>query len=112
MSIKMHNRRVPTLTLLTVAVSLGLFGCSDSDNSFNDDELYSRKYNYQISIFSQDNSHYKVQNTIDSLMRSLGFTCYHNDEVYEPDVKVFHRVLLYSRTLSNEQASILEAKYL
>ena len=85
---------------------------SGFDNSFNDDELYSRKYSYQISIFSQDNSHYKVQNTIDSLMRSLGFTCYHNDEVYEPDVKVFHRVLLYSRTLSNEQASILEAKYL
>lgn len=85
---------------------------SGFDNSFNDDELYSRKYSFQISIFSQDNSHYKVQNAIDSLMRSLGFTCYHNDEVYEEDTKVYHRVLLYTRTLSNDQASILEAQYL
>lgn len=85
---------------------------SGFDNSFSDDELYSRKYSFQISIFSQDNSHYKVQNTIDTLMRSLGFTCYHNDEVFEEDTKVYHRVLLYERTLSNEQASILEAQYL
>ncbi len=28
----MLNRRVHTLTLLTMAVSLGLFGCSDNDN--------------------------------------------------------------------------------
>lgn len=32
MSIKVLNRRVYTLTLLTAAVSLGLSGCSDSDN--------------------------------------------------------------------------------
>ena len=34
MSINVLNRRVHTLTLLTMAVSLGLFGCSDND-SFN-----------------------------------------------------------------------------
>ena len=50
MSIKMHNRRVPTLTLLTVAVSLGLFGCSDSDNSFNDDDVISPSTNYEADI--------------------------------------------------------------
>ena len=38
MNILIKNRRVPTLTLLTMAVSLALFGCSDSDNSFNDDD--------------------------------------------------------------------------
>lgn len=32
MSINVLNRRVHTLTLLTMAVSLGLFGCSDNDN--------------------------------------------------------------------------------
>ena len=32
MSINVLNRRVRTLTLLTMAVSLGLFGCSDNDN--------------------------------------------------------------------------------
>ena len=50
MSIKMHNRRVPTLTLLTVAVSLGLFGCSDSDSSFNDDDVISPSTNYEADI--------------------------------------------------------------
>ncbi|MCG3873661.1 hypothetical protein, partial [Psychrobacter sp. Ps7] len=50
MSIKMHNRRVPTLTLLTVAVSLGLFGCSDSDNSFNDDDVIPPSTNYEANI--------------------------------------------------------------
>ena len=50
MSIKMHNRRVPTLTLLTVAVSLGLFGCSDSDNSFNDDDVIPPSTNYEADI--------------------------------------------------------------
>ena len=50
MSIKMHNRRVPTLTLLTVAVSLGLFGCSDSDNSFNDDNVVPPSTNYEADI--------------------------------------------------------------
>ncbi|WP_296240875.1 MULTISPECIES: penicillin acylase family protein [unclassified Psychrobacter] len=50
MSIKMHNRRVPTLTLLAVAVSLGLFGCSDSDNNFNDDDVISPSTNYEADI--------------------------------------------------------------
>ncbi|WP_250163371.1 hypothetical protein [Psychrobacter sp. WY6] len=50
MSIKRHNRRVPTLTLLTVAVSLGLFGCSDSDNSFNDDDVIPPSTNYEADI--------------------------------------------------------------
>ncbi|SLJ85962.1 penicillin acylase family protein [Psychrobacter sp. DAB_AL43B] len=42
MSIKMLNRRVYTLTLLTAAVSLGLSGCSDNDSfsSNIDDNTY------------------------------------------------------------------------
>lgn len=84
---------------------------SGFDNAFNDDVLYSRKYNYQISIFSQDNSHYKIENTIDSIMRSLGFTNYHDDEIFEEDTQVYHRVLLYQRSLSTEQANLLKTEY-
>ena len=43
MSINMLNRRVHTLTLLTMAVSLGLFGCSDNDNfngNIDNDDSY------------------------------------------------------------------------
>lgn len=82
---------------------------SGSDSHFNDDVLYARRYYFQISIFSQDNSQYQIENTIDAIMRSLGFTCYYQDEAYEEDVQVYNRVLLYSRTLSNEQAAVLTA---
>lgn len=36
MNINISNRNVSKLTLLTIAISLGLFGCSDTDNTFND----------------------------------------------------------------------------
>ena len=38
MNILIRNQRAPTRALLTMAVSLALFGCSDNDNSFNDDD--------------------------------------------------------------------------
>lgn len=50
MNILVRNRRVPTLTLLTMAVSLALFGCSDSDNSFNDDDTDAPVSTYEADI--------------------------------------------------------------
>ena len=50
MNILIKNRRVPTLTLLTMAVSLALFGCSDSDNSFNDDDTDAPASTYEADI--------------------------------------------------------------
>ena len=38
MNILIRNQRAPTRALLTMAVSLALFGCSNNDNSFNDDD--------------------------------------------------------------------------
>lgn len=43
------NWRTPTLTLLTVAVSLGLTSCSDSDNSF-DNEIINPSTEYAANI--------------------------------------------------------------
>lgn len=82
---------------------------SGSDSHFSDDGLYARRYYYQVSIFTQDNSRYQIENTIDTIMRSLGFTCYYEDEAYEEDVKVYSRVLLYKQTLSEEKAAALVA---
>lgn len=51
MSIKVLNQRVPSLTLLTVAVSLALSGCSDSDSSFNnDDDITTPSATYEVDI--------------------------------------------------------------
>lgn len=50
MNILIRNRRVPTLTLLTMAVSLALFGCSNSDNSFNDDDTDTSVSTYEADI--------------------------------------------------------------
>ena len=46
----LKHRRVPTLTLLTVAVSLALFGCSDSDNSFNNADTVQPTTTYEVDI--------------------------------------------------------------
>ena len=46
----LNHRRVPTLTLLTVAVSLALFGCSDSDNSFNNADTAQPTTTYEVDI--------------------------------------------------------------
>lgn len=51
MSIKVLNQRVPSLTLLTIAVSLALSGCSDSDSSFNnDDDITTPSATYEVDI--------------------------------------------------------------
>lgn len=50
MNILIRNQRAPTLTLLTMAVSLALFGCSDNDNSFNDDDIDTPAATYEADI--------------------------------------------------------------
>ncbi|WP_227674865.1 penicillin acylase family protein [Psychrobacter okhotskensis] len=50
MNILIRNQRAPTLTLLTMAVSLALFGCSDNDNSLNDDDIDTPAATYEANI--------------------------------------------------------------
>lgn len=50
MTIKFTNPRGPTFTLLTAAVSLALFGCSDSDNNFGNSGVITPEAEYSANI--------------------------------------------------------------
>lgn len=69
MSTNVLNRRVSTLSLLTVAVSLSLFGCSDSDNnSFNDITMPTETYEVDIQRTAFGIPHITAKN-----YKSLGY---------------------------------------
>lgn len=82
-----------------------------SDVMFGDNDLITRKYSYQIGIYSMNDDYYKIQNEVDKAMRELGFTCY-NDYTYAvDDSKVIHRIFSYTIELNDEMYEQLLQKY-
>lgn len=79
-----------------------------SDREFSDDEVEVREYRFQVTIFSQDSSHYLVDNELDRVMRQLGFICYFDHEMRDENLKVTSRILLYQIYLNQARYSAME----
>lgn len=81
-----------------------LYEMKNRDGEFADDSPFTSEISYQITLFSQDGSHGKVQNQIDNVMRSLDFTRTDARSAYDEDTKTHQRVMIYDteRSLDNE----------
>lgn len=81
-----------------------LYEMKNRDGEFADDSPYTSDIGYQITLFSDDGSHGRVQDQIDDVMRSLDFTRSNARSGYDEDTKTHQRVMIYDteRSLDNE----------
>ena len=79
------------------------------DQTFSNDKVATRTYNFQVSIHTDDASHTLIDGEVDKVMRELGFICYFDYENYEQEVKVYNRYLLYRQTITVERIAYLNS---
>lgn len=79
-----------------------LYEMTNKDGEFADDSPYNSRIGYQITLFSTDGTHKKVQNYIDDAMRSLDFTRSNAFSMFDKDTKTHQRVMIYDKVHSLE----------
>ena len=67
----------------------------NGDSKFADDKVVRSKLSYQISLYSLNGSHTKVQQNVDKFMREMGFTLNFAGTAQDTDTKIFQRDLKY-----------------
>lgn len=82
-----------------------------TDRRSVDDKVDLREYRFQFTIFTQDSSHYLIENEVDKEMRELGFHCYFDHELYDSDLNVTSRVLLYQVYLDSSRYNHIKTKF-
>ena len=57
--------------------------------------LKNQQTSYQITLFSTDGTHGKVQSSIDNVMRSLDFTRANAYSLFNEETKTHQRIMIY-----------------
>ena len=65
------------------------------DNTFADDEVTGAAISYQVSLYSKSATHALVQNDVDKVMRSFGFTLGNAFTAEDKNARIFQRDLIY-----------------
>ena len=66
-------------------------------NNFAGDKELSSAIHFQIDVFHNSNTS-KISSAVNRVMESLGFTRSGTNSLYEPDTKIYHKVLRYKKT--------------
>lgn len=73
-----------------------VYEMDNRDGEFADDRPFSSIIRYQLTLFSEDGAFAKVPNTVDEIMRSLGFTRDNVFTRFDKDTKIYQKILLFS----------------
>ena len=77
-----------------------LYEMKNKDGEFADDAPFNSEIGYQITLFSTDGTHNRVQNNVDDIMRSLDFSRTNAFSMVDKDTDTHQRVMLYNTTKS------------
>lgn len=72
------------------------------DGMFSDDEVRTGRVSYQVSLFSENGTHALVQNDVDKVMRSFGFTLANAFTNEDKNTRIFQRDLIYEGEFKHE----------
>jgi len=87
-------------TVSGILPAVVLYEMKNKDGEFADDSPVTSEIGYQITLFSDNGTHNRVQNYIDDIMRSLDFSRTNAFSMFDEDLKVHQRVMLYNTTKS------------
>ena len=73
---------------------------SNSDEDYYDDFVFAATSEIQIDVWVSSGSTSTIVKRIDSIMQGLLFNVDYSGDLYEPDTKIQHRVVRYSRRVT------------
>lgn len=74
------------------------------DGMFADDEVRTGRVSYQVSLYSKNGTHALVQNDVDEVMRSFGFTLANAFTNEDKNTRIFQRDLLYEGEFKHDKS--------
>lgn len=72
-----------------------LYEMKNKDGEFADDSPFSSEISYQITLFSTEGTHGRVQSSIDDVMRSLDFSRANAYSLFNEETKTHQRIMIY-----------------
>lgn len=83
------------MTPSSVFPAIVVYTVFNTDGDFADDEAYSSKLRYQITLFSESAIPKTIVNEVDDLIKSIGFTRNNCYPLYDDSTKKYQTVMLY-----------------
>lgn len=82
--------------------AITIYERENDPEKYADDEEITSILSFQISLFSKDGSHGKIQNLIDSKIKEMGFTRMPTPPfLFEDKTNIGQKVLLYSQEIEH-----------
>lgn len=89
---KVYPLAAPDISLPKVT----FFELTNFDNQFADDRALSSAIHFQVDVWHNSNTS-KISSAVNRVMESLGFVRSGTNSLYEPETKIYHKVLRYKK---------------